>query len=82
MVTPIDEDAAAYATDGVQATAAVSGGVTFTCVSVPSVAITVVIGITKRQEVPTANGYYTKAQVDALLQNYVTVSGETLVINK
>ena len=63
-VTPIDEDAAAYVTDGVQATAAVSGGVTFTCVSVPSVAITVVIGITKRQEVPTANGYYTKAQVD------------------
>lgn len=81
-VTPIDEDAAAYVTDGVQATAAVSGGVTFTCVSVPSVAITVIVGITKRQEVPTANGYYTKAQVDALLQNYVTVNGETLVINK
>lgn len=82
VVTPVNEDAAAYITNGIEAVATVSGGISFSCTSVPSVAISVIVGITKQQEVPTANGYYTQAQVDALFQNYITVNGDTLVVNK
>ena len=82
VVMPVNEDAAVYVTNGVEAVSTVEGGISFACTIVPSVAITVIVGITTAQEVPTANGYYTQAQVDALFQNFITVEGDTLIVNK
>ena len=71
-VSPINEDAASYVTNGIEATATASGGVVFTCATVPEDAITVIVGITKQQEIPNANGYYTEAEVDQKFEDQQT----------
>ena len=71
-VSPINEDAASYVTNGIEATATASGGVVFTCATVPEDAITVIVGITKKQEIPNANGYYTEAEVDQKFEDQQT----------
>lgn len=71
-VSPINEDAASYVTNGIEATATAAGGVVFTCATVPEDAITVVVGITKKQEIPNANGYYTEAEVDQKFEDQQT----------
>lgn len=82
VVVPIDHDAAEYVISEVSATAIEENGISFSCGTVPESDITIIIGVTKKQEVPTASGYYTSEQVDALFENYITVNGETLLIKK
>lgn len=77
---PIDEDAAIFILNGVEAVAYGDGYVSYSCNTVPDDPITIIVGITTQQEVPTANGYYTKSQTDDLFRNYITANGETLVV--
>lgn len=63
-VMPIDEDAAVYITDGVAPTQITAGGIAFECNAVPEETVTVIIAVTKQQEVPAANGYYTESEID------------------
>lgn len=63
---------------GVLLSAIVENGLEFTCTSVPSKAVMLYVIVTKMQEVPTANGYYTDAQVDALLADKQDVVDDTL----
>ena len=79
--SPIDEDAAAFVLNGIEAASYGDGYVSYSCNTVPEEDIVVLVGVTTQYEVPTANGYYTKAQTDDLFQNYITVKGDTLVVN-
>lgn len=63
---------------GVLLSAIVENGLEFSCTSAPSKAVMLYVIVTKEQEVPTANGYYTDAQVDALLADKQDVVDDTL----
>ena len=63
-VMPIDEDAAVYITDGITPTQIAAGGIAFECNAVPEETVTVIVAVTKQQEVPTANEYYTESEID------------------
>lgn len=69
-VLTIESDASSliYITNYVRSTQVVEGGVVFTCNTVPAQNLTVWISVTKRQEIPTSNGYYTKSEVDEIQQ--------------
>lgn len=69
-VLTIESDASSliYINNYVRSTQVVEGGVVFTCNTVPSQNLTVWISVTKRQEIPTSNGYYTKSEVDEIQQ--------------
>lgn len=82
VVVPIDRDAAAYVEHEITATAVGENAISFTCGTVPNTEIALIVGVTKKQEIPTATGYYTSAQTDALFRNYITVNSETLIIKK
>ena len=71
-ITPIDEDATVYITDGVAPTQITAGGIAFECTAVPEETVTIIIAVTKQQEVPTANGYYTEAEVDQKFEDQQT----------
>lgn len=63
---------------GVLLSAVVENGLEFSCTSAPSKAVMLYVIVTKEQEVPTANGYYTDVQVDALLADKQDVVDDTL----
>ena len=63
---------------GVLLSAIVENGLEFSCTSAPSKAVMLYVIVTKEQEVPTANGYYTDAQVDALLADKQDIVDDTL----
>ena len=65
-VAPADGSAKSFVQYGIVAATVADGGVVFTCESVPNVPITLNIEVTKEQDIPTANGYYTKTEIAAL----------------
>ena len=81
-VSPADVSAAEYIASGVAATEITDGGIVFTCTTVPSATIAVLVTVTKQQDIPTANGYYTKEQIAALAgtSTELTIDSETYVI--
>lgn len=81
-VAPIDASAADYVASVVEASEITDGGIVFTCTTVPSATIAVLVTVTKQQDVPTANGYYTKEQIAALAgtSTELTIDNETYVV--
>ena len=76
--TPYPGFAADYIDYGVMATEIVDGGVVFSCTSVPPNAIVVYLLVRTKQDVPVANGYYTRTQTDELLALKQNVTDDTL----
>lgn len=76
--TPYPGYAAAYINYGIMAIEIVDGGVVFSCTSVPPNAIVVYLLGRTKQEVPIANGYYTRPQTDELLALKQNVTDDAL----
>ena len=76
--TPYPGYAATYINDGILATDIVDNGVVFSCTAVPASAVVVYILVRTKQEIPIANGYYTDAEVDALLAEKQNITDDTL----
>lgn len=66
-VTVADGYAYAYVTHGISAISVIENGILFECETVPDENIVVDIVVTKEQNIPTAEGYYTINQADNLL---------------
>lgn len=71
-----------YINDGIQAISAGSSGVTFSCTSVPSENISVVVSVDTEVAIPTIEEYYTQAQSNALFASTgtLTLDPSTFVI--
>ena len=76
-VAPTTGYAAEYINCGVEAVEIVDGGVVFNCTTTPAEDIIVKITVSKQQEAPRVNGYYTSEEVDNLIVNTVKKTGET-----
>ena len=67
QVSPVDAGAQAYIENGVNASQIVAGGIVFTCQTPPAINIGVNVYITTEQTIPNTSGFYTKEQINALL---------------
>lgn len=63
-----------YINYGIQAVSTSSNGVTFSCKSVPSENISVVVSVDTEVAIPTANGYYTQSQSNTLFASTGTLT--------
>lgn len=80
-VSPVASDADVYVKSGVQATALIQGGITFTCTTTPTETITLMVGVTTTTNAPNGGNYYTKTEVDQLFSDYASVVDEELILN-
>lgn len=71
-----------YINEGIQAISAGSSGVTFSCTSVPSENISVIVSVDTEVAIPTADGYYTQSQSNTLFASTgtLTLDPSTFVI--
>lgn len=81
-VAPVDSSAVEYITSDITASEIVEGGIVFTCNILPAATIAVLVTVTKQQDIPTANGYYTKEEIGALAgtSTELTIDSATYVI--
>lgn len=73
-IYPAESYSDEYINYGIQAVSTSSNGVTFSCTSVPSENISVIVSVDTEVAIPTANEYYTQAQSNTLFASTGTLT--------